>query len=134
MSHTSFAELNISEEMLAAVSSMGFYEATPVQAQAIPIIKSGRDLIAKSQTGTGKTIAFGLPVIETRLSQQFTAAYLSKDRSFVFAIPTSLSAHRAESWTTLNAVHSSLKTYALSSLTKPTKCSAWASRRKSRIF
>ena len=70
MSHTSFAQLNISEEMLAAVSSMGFYEATPVQAQAIPIIKSGRDLIAKSQTGTGKTIAFGLPVIENLITDE----------------------------------------------------------------
>ena len=63
MAHVSFAQLNISEEMLAAVSSMGFYEATPVQAQSIPIIKSGRDLIAKSQTGTGKTAAFAIPIV-----------------------------------------------------------------------
>lgn len=70
MSHISFSQLGISDEMLTAVSSMGFYEATPIQAQAIPAVKSGRDLIAKSQTGTGKTIAFGLPIIENLVTDE----------------------------------------------------------------
>ncbi|MFN8671856.1 MAG: DEAD/DEAH box helicase [Candidatus Sericytochromatia bacterium] len=59
-----FEELNISEEMLQAINDMGFEEATPIQSEAIPVILEGNDIIGQAQTGTGKTIAFGLPAIE----------------------------------------------------------------------
>lgn len=59
-----FSELNLSEKVLKAIHDMGFEEATPIQEQAIPIGLAGRDLIGQAQTGTGKTAAFGLPMIE----------------------------------------------------------------------
>lgn len=59
-----FAELGIHEDLLDAISFMGFKEATPIQEQAIPTILDGNDLIACAQTGTGKTAAFLLPILD----------------------------------------------------------------------
>ncbi|MFO7842876.1 MAG: DEAD/DEAH box helicase [Bacteroidales bacterium] len=59
-----FTAFNLNEHIIEAISYMGFNEATPVQEQAIPEIMSGNDLIACAQTGTGKTAAFVLPVID----------------------------------------------------------------------
>jgi len=59
-----FTAFNLNEHILEAISYMGFTEATPVQEKAIPEIMSGNDLIACAQTGTGKTAAFVLPVID----------------------------------------------------------------------
>ncbi len=64
MNKSIFEEYNISEELNNAVSALGFEEATPIQAQAIPLMLQGRDLIGQAQTGTGKTIAFGIPLIQ----------------------------------------------------------------------
>ena len=61
---TTFAELGLNEQILAGVESLGFSEPTPVQAQAIPLVLEGRDLVASAQTGTGKTAAFTLPVLQ----------------------------------------------------------------------
>ena len=61
---TSFAELGLNEQILAGVDSLGFTEPTPVQAQAIPVVLKGRDIVASAQTGTGKTAAFGLPTLQ----------------------------------------------------------------------
>ncbi len=58
-----FQELNLSDTLLEAISFMGFEEATPIQEQAIPAIMEHKDLIACAQTGTGKTAAFILPVL-----------------------------------------------------------------------
>ena len=58
-----FTELDLPEEILRAVSEMGFTEATEIQSKAIPVMLEGRDLVGKSNTGTGKTAAFGLPAI-----------------------------------------------------------------------
>jgi len=59
-----FSELGIHDDLLDAIDYMGFEEATPIQEQAIPEILSGNDLIACAQTGTGKTAAFLLPVLD----------------------------------------------------------------------
>ncbi len=59
-----FDELEISEQILKAITEMGFEEATPIQAQAIPVVMSGGDVIGQAQTGTGKTAAFGIPLLE----------------------------------------------------------------------
>ncbi len=59
-----FRELDLSEEMQRGIDDMGFEEATPIQAQAIPNIFSGQDVIGQAQTGTGKTCAFGIPAVE----------------------------------------------------------------------
>jgi len=62
--NTGFSSLPISEEIKRAVEEMGFKEATVIQSQSIPVILSGRDVIGHSQTGTGKTAAFGIPALE----------------------------------------------------------------------
>lgn len=58
-----FKELGLNDELLEAISYMGFIEATPIQEKAIPHILKGRDLIGCAQTGTGKTAAFLLPIL-----------------------------------------------------------------------
>lgn len=60
----SFADLALSPEMLHAVQDMGYEEATPIQAESIPHILDGQDILGQAQTGTGKTCAFGIPIIE----------------------------------------------------------------------
>ena len=69
MGHTltmcnSFAELGLNEHILAGVKALGFITPTPVQVQAIPAVLDGRDVVASAQTGTGKTAAFALPVLQ----------------------------------------------------------------------
>ncbi len=59
-----FTDLKLSDGLLDGIDAMGFDEATPIQEQAIPIILSGKDLIGSAQTGTGKTAAFLLPIVE----------------------------------------------------------------------
>ena len=59
-----FEDLGLGENVLAAVHQMGYTEATPVQEQAIPLVLAGHDVIAAAQTGTGKTAAFTLPVLD----------------------------------------------------------------------
>ena len=59
-----YAELNVSPEIHRAVEAMGFTDMTEVQEKAIPLMLAGHDMIAKAPTGTGKTCAFGIPVIE----------------------------------------------------------------------
>ena len=60
----SFTELGLDPELLRAVADQGYTEPTPVQAEAIPFVLAGRDLPAGAQTGTGKTAAFVLPILQ----------------------------------------------------------------------
>ena len=64
MNQNLFAELPLVPELLRAIGEMGFSEPTPIQAQSIPLILEGRDVVGRSQTGTGKTAAFGIPAIQ----------------------------------------------------------------------
>ena len=59
-----FSDLGISEEILRAVEEMGYTQPSPIQQQAIPFVLQGRDLIGQAQTGTGKTAAFAIPIID----------------------------------------------------------------------
>jgi len=59
-----FSELGLGEEVVKAVSDSGYTEPTPIQAQAIPIVLMGRDILGCAQTGTGKTASFTLPMID----------------------------------------------------------------------
>ncbi len=59
-----FESLGLSEEILKAVTEMGFTKASPIQAESIPPLLEGRDVIGQAQTGTGKTAAFGIPALE----------------------------------------------------------------------
>lgn len=61
---SAFDELRLSSQVLQAVNEMGFEEMTPIQQQAIPVALQGKDLIGQAQTGTGKTAAFGIPMVE----------------------------------------------------------------------
>ncbi|TCS73954.1 superfamily II DNA/RNA helicase [Sulfuritortus calidifontis] len=61
---SSFAELNLSPEIQRALDDMGYQTPTPIQKQAIPLVLAGRDLMAQAQTGTGKTAAFALPLLQ----------------------------------------------------------------------
>jgi ATP-dependent RNA helicase DeaD len=59
-----FEELGLSENILKALTEMGFTKPSPIQAQGIPAVMQGADVIGQAQTGTGKTAAFGIPVLE----------------------------------------------------------------------
>src|SRR5215471_7412122 len=58
-----FSKLGLSNSILQGVKAMGYVEPTPIQLRAIPLIMSGQDVIGSAQTGTGKTAAFGLPIL-----------------------------------------------------------------------
>lgn len=59
-----FEDLQINDDIKRAVLEMGFEEPSPIQAQSIPVILSGKDVIGQAQTGTGKTAAFSIPLLE----------------------------------------------------------------------
>ncbi len=60
-----FNELNLSEELIRAVDELGFEEMTEIQQQSIPVLLQGHDVVGRSNTGTGKTAAFGIPAVES---------------------------------------------------------------------
>ncbi|OPY60021.1 MAG: DEAD-box ATP-dependent RNA helicase CshA [Syntrophorhabdaceae bacterium PtaU1.Bin034] len=70
MQNKRFDELDLSKQVRKAVADLGFEELTAIQAGSIPLILEGRDVIGQAQTGTGKTLAFGIPVLE-RLAVSF---------------------------------------------------------------
>lgn len=78
---TSFHQLPLSPPMLEVLDARGFQTPTPIQAQAIPVVASGVDLLGIAQTGTGKTLAFGLPILERIFSGK------SKGRALIL-LPT----------------------------------------------
>src|SRR5450756_1194993 len=59
-----FSELGLSPELLKAIEKMGFEQASPIQAAAIPVLLTGKDIVGQSMTGSGKTAAFGVPAVE----------------------------------------------------------------------
>lgn len=77
-----FDEFNLNSELLESISYMGFKDATPIQEQAIPNIQNGQDVIACAQTGTGKTAAFLLPILNKLLSKP------PKGTSTLIIVPT----------------------------------------------
>jgi ATP-dependent RNA helicase RhlE len=99
-----FTELGLSAELLRAVADEGYREPTPVQAQAIPAIIAGRDVLAAAQTGTGKTAAFVLPILE-RLKIHANSSF-SPARHPVRALVLAPTRELA------NQVEASVKTYA----------------------
>ena len=60
----SFDQLGLAPELIRVVADQGYTEPTPVQEQAIPLVLAGRDVLAAAQTGTGKTAAFVLPILQ----------------------------------------------------------------------
>jgi ATP-dependent RNA helicase RhlE len=66
----SFSQLSLAEPLARAVAEMGFERMTPIQAQAIPVVLTGRDVMGAAQTGTGKTAAFSLPLLQRLLRHE----------------------------------------------------------------
>lgn len=64
MNTVRFDDLELKPQILRGIKQMGFEEASPIQAKAIPIALSGKDLVGQAQTGTGKTAAFGIPILQ----------------------------------------------------------------------
>src|SRR6185436_18721190 len=64
MTQKLFSELGLSAELLKAIDKLGFEQAAPIQAEAIPVLMQGKDVVGQSQTGSGKTAAFAIPAIE----------------------------------------------------------------------
>lgn len=62
--NVNFEELGISKKVLSALSAMGFEAPSPIQSETIPHVLGGKDIIGQAQTGTGKTAAFGIPLVE----------------------------------------------------------------------
>ena len=67
---SSFSNLQLAEPLARAVAEMGYASMTPIQAQAIPVVMTGRDVMGAAQTGTGKTAAFSLPLLQRLLKHQ----------------------------------------------------------------
>lgn len=91
----SFAELGLSPKVLAAVEAAGYTTPTPIQAEAIPVALTGRDVLGIAQTGTGKTASFVLPMI-TRLESGRARARMP--RSLILAPTRELAAQVAQSF------------------------------------
>lgn len=88
MTNLNFEQLNLSNEVIRAIKDMGFEEATPIQSKSISKILEGKDVIGQSQTGTGKTAAFGLPCIESidPQNKKIQAIILSPTRELAIQI------------------------------------------------
>ena len=71
----SFSNLSLAEPLARAVAEMGYESMTPIQAQAIPVVLTGKDVMGAAQTGTGKTAAFSLPLLQRLLKQCSAALY-----------------------------------------------------------
>ncbi|WP_415894359.1 DEAD/DEAH box helicase [Neptuniibacter sp. PT8_73] len=81
-----FDTLPLCESLIEAIHTAGYSEATPVQAEAIPVILSGKDLLVGAQTGTGKTAAFALPILQSILTDpDFSSDQNKKLKALVLA-------------------------------------------------
>jgi ATP-dependent RNA helicase DeaD len=85
-----FEQLGLSESLLKAILDLGFENPTEVQGKRFPIIGKDTDMVALAQTGTGKTAAFGFPVIQKidANNRNTQALILSPTREFVCRLPT----------------------------------------------
>ena len=95
-----FSELNLIPPLLSAVSNEGYQEATPVQEQAIPLVLAGRDLLACAQTGTGKTAAFALPLLQRLTSTQSATSVAGQPRVLVLTPTRELASQIGNSFAT----------------------------------
>ncbi len=95
VTQASFSDLDLIEPLLRALSAKNYIEPTPIQARAIPPLLSGKDLLGVAQTGTGKTAAFGLPILQ-HLSESRSRAGARATRALVLAPTRELAIQIAE--------------------------------------
>jgi len=95
---TSFADLSLSQPLLAALKRLGYDQPTPIQEQAVPELLQGRDVIGQAQTGTGKTAAFGLPMLEyvDPSDRDVQALVLTPTRELCIQVTQAIRAYGAE--------------------------------------
>src|SRR5688572_14191620 len=89
-----FSELGLSAEILKAIDKLGFEQAAPIQAEAIPVLMGGRDVVGQSQTGSGKTAAFAIPAIEKTDPQQRSVQVLILCPTRELAVQVSEEVHK----------------------------------------
>ena len=94
---TTFNDLQLSEPLLRALSAEGYEKPTPIQAQSIPSLLEGKDLLGIAQTGTGKTAAFALPILQ-RLSASPERAAKGTCRALILSPTRELASQIAESF------------------------------------
>ena len=82
-----FADLGLDARLLAALSELGYEEPTPIQQAAIPALLEGRDLLGQAATGTGKTAAFALPILQRLLTGEPVARQPRSARALIL-VPT----------------------------------------------
>ena len=92
-----FTDLGLNDELLRAVHEAGYEEPTPIQAQAIPVVLMGRDVLGCAQTGTGKTASFTLPMMEILASGRAKARM---PRSLILEPTRELAAQVADNFDT----------------------------------
>src|SRR5699024_1026503 len=76
VSNQNFSSLNLPKTQLSNLEGLGYVSMTPIQAKALPAILKGRDLLGQAQTGSGKTAAFGIGLLETIDARKFTTQSL----------------------------------------------------------
>jgi ATP-dependent RNA helicase DeaD len=89
-----FSDLGLSPELLKAIDKLGFEQAAPIQAEAIPILMQGRDVVGQSQTGSGKTAAFAIPAVEKADPSQSTVQVLILCPTRELAVQVSEEVHK----------------------------------------
>jgi len=94
---TAFTHLGLAEPLLRALNEKSYTEPSPIQAQSIPYLLQGRDLIGVAQTGTGKTAAFALPILQ-RLAANPAPALSKRPRALILAPTRELAAQIAQSF------------------------------------
>ena len=89
-----FASLNLREELVQAITGLGYSEPTPIQSAIIPIMLTGADVIGQAQTGTGKTAAFALPILQNFAPQRHVQALvLAPTRELALQVADSMTAY-----------------------------------------
>jgi ATP-dependent RNA helicase DeaD len=89
-----FSELGLSPELIKAIDKLGFEQAAPVQAEAIPILMQGKDVVGQSQTGSGKTAAFAIPAVELADPQKHAVQVLILCPTRELAVQVSEEVHK----------------------------------------
>ncbi|MGL5429916.1 MAG: DEAD/DEAH box helicase [Vibrio sp.] len=83
-----FSQLGLDPDLLTTLSGLGIVDPTPIQQQAIPHVLQGKDVLAGAQTGTGKTAAFGLPIIQRFVTEPWSREVNSKEVRALVLVPT----------------------------------------------
>src|ERR1039457_1944239 len=89
-----FSELGLASELLKAIDKLGFEQTAPIQAEAIPDLMAGKDVVGQSQTGSGKTVAFAAPAIEKVVVEERTTQVLILCPTRVLAVQVSEEVHK----------------------------------------